>query len=381
MPISTECLGSRLASVVATSAILACVASATASSAPLLLDPQPASDWPRAGAATVVATVHAPAGASVAIGIARGRDGTCRAAPSSSAFVRHVVATAPRGFALAGSPDGSRPMASTVLEVRAPRPGHTALVCAWASSGDGRTAVARATLTAPRERGTDRSTTRVAPLRLPRHLPAAVVVLCGVAWALGPRRRHGRVRRPTGFTTATPARDQWRSRSHVDRRTLLQLGNDARRGEEADAQVRAVLVPFAADGWPVSHGIVPPGGGDVDHVVQAPDGIVFAVETKAFAHVTPAALRQAARNALRVAALSDVRAERCRAVLCLAASRRADIRRYDIEGITVLVTSPDGLERLLRRGHATAPPTRADAVLRVAPAAATRRSSRAAVPT
>ncbi len=98
----------------------------------------------------------------------------------------------------------------------------------------------------------------------------------------------------------------------------------------------------------MTHGIFPAGGGDVDHVAQAPHGTVIVIETKAFASVTQAALEQAARNHLRVAALSDVTPEQCRAVLCLTGSRRTDIRRYQVHGISVDVTSPAGLRGLLR---------------------------------
>jgi hypothetical protein len=51
-------------------------------------------------------------------------------------------------------------------------------------------------------------------------------------------------------------------------------------GAQSEREVREVLKLLAADGWEVRQSVPWPGRGDVDHVLRAPCGRGFAVETK-----------------------------------------------------------------------------------------------------
>ena len=340
---------SRVAPVAAATVALACAASAPAGAAAIALAVQPHSDWPRATTATLVVTVPAPAGTDVAIAVGQAGEHGCGALAPPGRRVRHAIAIAPSAVSLAGSPEDSQPGASAVLAVRAPRPGRSAVVCASASVAHGPTLTAQARVRTPRARSARRAADVAVRLRFPRGLVTAFAIAGLAVAGLRPTRRRG------GRRSHAPGRSRRRGPTleltawgQADERSLRQLGLDARRGEDADAQVRAVLDPLAPEGWRIMHGVFPTGGGDVDHVAQAPDGVVFVVETKASARATWTALEQAARNLRRVAALSDVRADRCRAVLCLAGSSRTDARAITVDGIVVYVTSPAGLARLLR---------------------------------
>ena len=63
-------------------------------------------------------------------------------------------------------------------------------------------------------------------------------------------------------------------------RRALRLAGRSRVGAESEAQVRRALARLADDGWRVRHAVNWPGRGDLDHVVRAPSGIGFVIETK-----------------------------------------------------------------------------------------------------
>jgi Nuclease-related domain len=63
-------------------------------------------------------------------------------------------------------------------------------------------------------------------------------------------------------------------------RRALRLAGRSRVGAESEAQVRRALERLADDGWRVRHAVDWPGRGDLDHVVRAPSGIAFVIETK-----------------------------------------------------------------------------------------------------
>jgi Nuclease-related domain len=68
-------------------------------------------------------------------------------------------------------------------------------------------------------------------------------------------------------------------------RDIRQLGNEADRwlrGGETEEAVAAELDPLREEGWVAVHNVVrDDGGGNVDHFVSSPDGVAFAIETKA----------------------------------------------------------------------------------------------------
>jgi hypothetical protein len=63
-------------------------------------------------------------------------------------------------------------------------------------------------------------------------------------------------------------------------RRALRLATRSRVGAESEAQVRRALERLADDGWRVRHAVDWPGRGDLDHVVRAPSGTGFVIETK-----------------------------------------------------------------------------------------------------
>jgi hypothetical protein len=63
-------------------------------------------------------------------------------------------------------------------------------------------------------------------------------------------------------------------------RRALRLTGRSRVGAESEAQVRRTLERLADDGWRVRHAVDWPGRGDLDHVVRAPSGTGFVIETK-----------------------------------------------------------------------------------------------------
>jgi hypothetical protein len=85
-------------------------------------------------------------------------------------------------------------------------------------------------------------------------------------------------------------------------RRALRLAARSRMGAESETHVRRALAPLAREGWHVRHAVDWPGGGDLDHVLRAPSGIGFVIETKTRrftrAHVmrTAGAARRLARR-------------------------------------------------------------------------------------
>ena len=63
-------------------------------------------------------------------------------------------------------------------------------------------------------------------------------------------------------------------------RRAVHLAARSRVGAESEAEVRRVLERLVRDGWQVRHAVDWPGRGDLDHVVRAPSGIGFVIETK-----------------------------------------------------------------------------------------------------
>ena len=63
-------------------------------------------------------------------------------------------------------------------------------------------------------------------------------------------------------------------------RRALRLAARSRVGAESETLVRRELERLARDGWRVRHAVDWPGRGDLDHVVRAPSGTGFVIETK-----------------------------------------------------------------------------------------------------
>jgi hypothetical protein len=89
----------------------------------------------------------------------------------------------------------------------------------------------------------------------------------------------------------------------VSSRHALRLAARSRVGAESEAQVRRALEPLRREGWQVQHALDWAGGGDLDHVVRAPSGVGFVIETKTLrykrahcAHTAAAARRLARRR-------------------------------------------------------------------------------------
>jgi hypothetical protein len=66
----------------------------------------------------------------------------------------------------------------------------------------------------------------------------------------------------------------------AESRRAVRLAARSRVGAESEADVRRVLERLVRDGWQVRHAVDWPGRGDLDHVVRAPTGIGFVIETK-----------------------------------------------------------------------------------------------------
>lgn len=63
-------------------------------------------------------------------------------------------------------------------------------------------------------------------------------------------------------------------------RRSLRLAARSRVGAASEALVRRTLVSLEREGWRVRHSLAWPGRGDLDHVVRAPSGVGFMIETK-----------------------------------------------------------------------------------------------------
>jgi hypothetical protein len=63
-------------------------------------------------------------------------------------------------------------------------------------------------------------------------------------------------------------------------RRSLRLAERSRVGAASEARVRRALRPLEGEGWHVRRSLEWPGPGDLDHVVRAPSGVGFLIETK-----------------------------------------------------------------------------------------------------
>lgn len=133
-------------------------------------------------------------------------------------------------------------------------------------------------------------------------------------------------------------------------RRALRLARRSRVGAESEAQVRRVLEPLRREDWRVQHALDWPGGGDLDHVVRAPSGIGFVIETKT--------LRYTRAHRVRTADAASWLSRRRRKyrsgvlpVICL--TRARSIERIEGE---VLVVSLDRLLPTLRQTAEPAAP-------------------------
>lgn len=124
----------------------------------------------------------------------------------------------------------------------------------------------------------------------------------------------------------------------------LRLAARSRVGAESEAQVRRALAPLKRDGWQVRHALDSRGGGDLDHVVRAPAGVGFVIETKTLRY-TRAHRGRTATAAHRLARRHRRYPRGVRPVICLTRARGVD----RIEG-GVLVVSLDRLMVVLRQG-------------------------------
>jgi hypothetical protein len=132
-------------------------------------------------------------------------------------------------------------------------------------------------------------------------------------------------------------------------RRALRLVTRSRVGAESEAQVRRALERLADDGWRIRHAVDWPGRGDLDHVVRAPSGIGFVIETKT--------LRWTRDHVVRTFEAARWLARRRRRyprgltpVLCVTRARR--VERVDGD---LLIVSLDRLLPVLRAAVAVEP--------------------------
>ncbi len=122
-------------------------------------------------------------------------------------------------------------------------------------------------------------------------------------------------------------------------------------GAQSEAQVRRVLERLVGEGWRVRHAVDWPAVGDLDHVVRAPTGVGFVIETKTLRY-TRAHLWRTAEAARWLAPRRRRYAGGVRPVVCVVRSRSVE----QVE-CGVLVVSLDRLLAALRAcgqrsGHA-----------------------------
>jgi nuclease-like protein len=101
----------------------------------------------------------------------------------------------------------------------------------------------------------------------------------------------------------------------------LKVSRRNRVGADSEAAVRRALKPLARDGWSVRHGVGVRTGGDLDHVLRAPSGVGFVIETKT-ARYTPAHAARTIRAARRLARRRRRYPGGVVPVLCIARSPR-----------------------------------------------------------
>jgi hypothetical protein len=147
---------------------------------------------------------------------------------------------------------------------------------------------------------------------------------------------------------------------------LLRLANRSRVGAESEAQVRRALEPLARDGWHVQHAVDWPSGGDLDHVVRAPSGVGFVIETKTRRY-TRVHIARTVDAALRLARRRRHYPRGVRPVICV--TRARCIARIED---TVLVVSADRISPELRGAAARASADPAERVVTIEDAAQRR---------
>lgn len=136
----------------------------------------------------------------------------------------------------------------------------------------------------------------------------------------------------------------------------LRLAARNRIGAESEAAVRQALDALTSDGWHVRHAVDWPSGGDLDHVVRAPSGMGFVIETKTLRYGT-AHLQRTARAARWLGAGAAATPTACwpscasRALGGPSASRRACSSSLSI----ALCLRCDAPRRPFLTGHARAP--------------------------
>jgi hypothetical protein len=131
-------------------------------------------------------------------------------------------------------------------------------------------------------------------------------------------------------------------------RRSLQLAARSRVGATSEALVRRALVSLEDEGWRVRHSLDWPGRGDLDHVVRAPSGIGFMIETKTL-RCGRAHIGRAAAAALWLARRRYRYPRGVRPVICMAHARHIE----RVEG-DVLLLSLDRLVAVLRAAHGSA---------------------------
>ena len=123
----------------------------------------------------------------------------------------------------------------------------------------------------------------------------------------------------------------------------LKVSRRNRVGADSEAEVRRALQPLARDGWSVRHGVRVRTGGDLDHVLRAPSGVGFVIETKT-ARYTQAHAARTIHAARRLARRRRRYPGGVMPVLCIARARHVERLEYD----ALLVVSLDRLLPALR---------------------------------
>jgi hypothetical protein len=126
-------------------------------------------------------------------------------------------------------------------------------------------------------------------------------------------------------------------------RHSLRLAARSRVGAASEAQVRRALEPLARKGWRVAHAVDWPGRGDLDHVLRAPSGMGFVIETKTLRY-TRAHLARTVDSARWLARRRSRYPAGVCPVICVTRARR--VKHIEDE---VLVVSLDRLMPALRR--------------------------------
>jgi Nuclease-related domain len=129
-------------------------------------------------------------------------------------------------------------------------------------------------------------------------------------------------------------------------RRSLRLAERSRVGAASEARVRRALRPLEGEGWHVRHSLEWPGPGDLDHVVRAPSGVGFLIETKTL-RFTRGHLERTGEAARWVGRRRRRYPRGVHPVICLARARAVE-RVHD----GVLIVSLDRMVAALRRASA-----------------------------